>query len=180
MAAKRSPAAGRLSLGEPLRRCEYLVAAGPGDAGRLDIADVIICEADDNPARAAHRLQAMFSCYPGCAVAAVRVGPSACLAAARCGTIVAFAVRERAGASGMSALACASVAYGCLCAGRPLTSLDRATVEVSVAQACLYMDEFAYGGVVPCSLPVNGGPSPDRWRACRWRICVASGTPRSS
>lgn len=177
MAAKRGPAGCRLSQGETLRRSEYLVAAGPG---RLDIADVIICKADDNPARAAHRAQAMLSSYPGCAVAAARVGPSACLAAARCGTIVAFAVRERGGAPGMSALACASVAYGCLCAGRPLTSLDRATVEVSVAQACLCLDEFVYGGVASCSLPVDGGSFPGRWPTCRWRICVASGAPRSS
>jgi hypothetical protein len=141
--------------------CEYMAAdascAGPG---WCDLADVIICGRRVRPASISALLTRVLGRYPGCAVAAASAGGSACVVAARCGTMVAFTACSPPGEPGLCALACGSFVHAWLCTGRPLAGLDPPAVAVVAGRAPAGHARLAQGGAWACSFQVTGGSAP--------------------
>lgn len=106
--------------------------AAVGDAGSLEVADVIYRRDGPEPARPMTWLCETLDRYPGCAVAAIPEGGGGYLALSKltCLLATSFLIPND---HELNALVCAMFAYGWLAAGWPLADLEHDRLEASAA-----------------------------------------------
>jgi hypothetical protein len=143
---------------EPLAVCDYLIAEMPDPRlSWCEIADVIICPAGPTSAGAGERLMRVLGRYPGCAVAVGIANAGMSVVAARSGPVITLSASGASGEPRWRALACGSIAYAWLCAGRPLAGLDQLTIRVRAGQLLAGGDGRSCGGAWSCWLWESGG-----------------------
>lgn len=157
---------------------DLLVAhAGRGAASWLGIADVIICPGQPAAPRSPGCLRAALRHYPGCAVAAVELGASGCVAATPGQAPIRLTVEHSGAAAGSCALACAAFVHGWLAAGQLLASLCPARLRVH-SSAPGGRERPAPGAIVSLCFGVAYEPeAPELGASSRSRTSSASGAP---
>jgi hypothetical protein len=153
----RRPGGARWSWpAEPLLVCDFLAAEVPDSRSSwCEIADVITCPAGPEPDGSA-QFTTVLNCYPGCAVAVGIANAGTFMVAARCGSVISLSARGPSGGPSWRALACGSIAYAWLCAGRPLAGLDRFTIRVQAGQLLVGGEGPSCDGAWSCRLWESG------------------------
>jgi hypothetical protein len=109
---------------------EFLAAPATAGAPSREIADVIWWSCAFTPARPEAWLGETLGRHPGCAVAAVRLGPHACAIGTRAGYSLAFMLQAHHGPAACGPLLPAAFAYAWLSAGWPLPMPARTRLQV--------------------------------------------------